>query len=187
MVKTRRSDEGAGLNERLARALREQRPEVIDELLTTFGRRIQGVAYLILGSRADAEEVVIDTMVTAWHKGGGLRDPDALPAWLVRIAPRQALTRRRRIGTTSPLLPGDADRVAVDEPSLIDRVALMDAMDDLPPRMRAAIVLHYFADLTVEGVAAALERSPNTVKSQLREGLARLRAKLGDGSDSSDA
>ncbi|MBA2634460.1 MAG: hypothetical protein H0U86_15915, partial [Chloroflexi bacterium] len=45
--------------------------------------------------------------------------------------------------------------------------------------------LHYYADLTVEGVATALERSPNTIKSQLREGLARLRRQLdaGDGTD----
>ncbi len=178
MVKENRSDEGSGLNERLARGLREHRSEVVDELLSTFGRRIQNVAYLILGSQADAEEVVIDTMVTAWQNGGELRDPDALPAWLMTIATRLALTRRRRVGAALPLLPADADRIQGDQGPSIDRIALLDAMSELPPRMRAAIVLHYYADLTVEGVAAVLDRSPNTVKSQLREGLARLRVQL---------
>lgn len=152
-------------------------------MLAEHGRRIQGVAYLILGSHADAEEVVMDTMVTVWHRIGDLRDPAALAGWLLRIATRHALTRRRRIGATLPLLPEQAERIAGAGAPSIDGVALRDALATLPPRMRAAVVLHYYADLTVEGVATALERSPNTIKSQLREGLARLRRQLdvGDG------
>jgi RNA polymerase sigma factor (sigma-70 family) len=64
---------------------------------------------------------------------------------------------------------------------------LREALATLPPRMRAAIVLHYYADLTVDGVATTLDRSPNTIKSQLREGLAQLRRQLGDESERSDA
>lgn len=117
-------------------------------------------------------------MVTAWRKGDQLRDPSALGAWLLRIASRHALTRRRRIGATLPLLPEGAERLAGAGAPSIDPVALRDALATLPPRMRAAVVLHYYADLTVDGVATALERSPNTIKSQLREGLARLRRQL---------
>lgn len=143
------------------------------------------MAYLILGSHADAEEVVIDTMVTAWRKIGDLREPSALSGWLLRIATRHALTRRRRVGATLTLPSEIDERVAGSGPPSIDRVVLRDALATLPPRMRAAIVLHYYADLTVDGVAAALARSPNTVKSQLREGLVRLRRHLdvGDGTD----
>jgi RNA polymerase sigma-70 factor, ECF subfamily len=136
------------------------------------------LAYLMLGSQPDAEEVVMDTMVTAWRKAGTLRDPDALPTWLLRIATRHALTRRRRIGAVFPLDPEAADRPAEDGAPAIERMALLEALATLPPRMRAAVALHYFADLTVDGVAAVMERSPNTVKSQLREGLARLRMEL---------
>ena len=49
--------------------------------------------------------------------------------------------------------------------------------------MRAAVVLHYFADLTVEDVARSLGKSPNTVKSQLRVALGRLRAAHEDAPD----
>jgi len=51
-------------------------------------------------------------LVTAWRKGNQLRDPSALGAWLLRIAARHALTRRRRIGATLPLLPEQAERLA---------------------------------------------------------------------------
>jgi DNA-directed RNA polymerase specialized sigma24 family protein len=46
--------------------------------------------------------------------------------------------------------------------------------------MRAAIVLRYYADLSVEEVAAALGKSPNTIKAQLQTGLDRLRVHLAD-------
>jgi RNA polymerase sigma-70 factor (ECF subfamily) len=168
----------------LVRDLRARRPGAVDELLAEHGRRIQGVAYLILGSHADAEEVVIDTMVTAWSKIADLRDPSALGAWLLRIATRLALTRRRRVGATLPLTPELPDHLDHGSgPSSIDGVLLRDALAALPERMRAAVVLHYYADLTVDGVAAALGRSPNTIKSQLREGLVRLRLELGDSVD----
>lgn len=180
-------DEGPRLNERLARDLRDRRPEAVDQLLVTYGRRIQGVAFLILGSHADAEEVVIDTLVTAWRKGNELRDPEALGAWLVRIAARHALTRRRRVGATLALPQDAAERVPAGAGPSIEGIALREALATLPPRMRAAIVLHYYADLTVDGVATTLDRSPNTIKSQLREGLAQLRRQLGDESERSDA
>ena len=119
-------------------------------------------------------------MVTAWRKGDQLRDPSALGAWLVRIAARHAITRRRRIGATLAMPPEAAERLAGAGAPSIDGVALRDALATLPPRMRAAVVLHYYADLTVDGVATALGRSPNTIKSQLREGLVRLRRHLDD-------
>jgi DNA-directed RNA polymerase specialized sigma24 family protein len=59
-------------------------------------------------------------------------------------------------------------------------VALLGAVATLPIQMRAAIVLRYYADLPVEGVAAALGKSPNTIKAQLQVALDRLRSSLAD-------
>jgi RNA polymerase sigma factor (sigma-70 family) len=58
------------------------------------------------------------------------------------------------------------------------RVTLLDAVDRLPVQTRAAVVLRYYADLPVEEVAAALGKSPNTIKAQLQTALDRLRADL---------
>src|SRR5207247_5504342 len=57
---------------------------------------------------------------------------------------------------------------------------LASAVQALPPRMRAAVALHYYADLEVDAVAHALSRSRNTVKSELRLALARLRQLISD-------
>jgi DNA-directed RNA polymerase specialized sigma24 family protein len=60
------------------------------------------------------------------------------------------------------------------------RVALLAGIADLPPAIRAAVVLRYYADLSVEEVAAALGKSQNTVKSQLQVALDRLRLSMAD-------
>lgn len=73
-----------------AKSLRARHPEALERLLDKYGRLLQGVAFHILRSHADAEEVVIDTMATAWERIGSLRDPVALRLWLLRIAVRHA-------------------------------------------------------------------------------------------------
>jgi RNA polymerase sigma factor (sigma-70 family) len=66
---------------------------------------------------------------------------------------------------------------------MADRLALLAALADLPPRSRAAVVLHYYADLPIAEVAAAMGTSQNTVKTQLRTALGRLRASLDAGQE----
>lgn len=62
-----------------------------------------------------------------------------------------------------------------DEPSA-DRLLIVEALEALPPKMRAAVALHHYAGLSVPQVANAMGTSQNTVKSNLRDGMARLRA-----------
>ena len=162
-------------------ALRERRIESLDAILDGHGREIQGVAFLILRDRALAEDVTIETLLTAFERGSSIRDDDALRPWLLRVATNKALTVRRsgaRIADLSlvpePVARGDF----ADEAS--DRLALLAAVGTLPLQMRAAVVLRYYADLPVEGVAAALGKSPNTIKAQLQVALDRLRTSLAE-------
>jgi len=59
-------------------ALRRRRPETLADLLATYGRELQSVAYLILRDRSEAEDVVIETLLTAFEKGGSVREERAL-------------------------------------------------------------------------------------------------------------
>jgi RNA polymerase sigma-70 factor (ECF subfamily) len=159
-------------------ALLDRRPEVLADLLDEFGRELQGVAYLILRDRAAAEDVVVETLLTAFDRGDTLRDPEALRPWLLRIAINRALAVRRSGARVVQLhVVPDRAAPAQDEDS---RLALLAGLDRLPARMRAAVVLRYYADLPVKGVAEALGTSENTVKTQLREALERLRLALAD-------
>jgi RNA polymerase sigma factor (sigma-70 family) len=162
-------------------ALRERRIETLGELLEAHGRELQAVAYLILRDRALAEDVAVETLLTAFERAGSIRDDSALRAWLLRIATNRALSVRRssvRL-TNLAVLPEQASPLDVGGDTA-DRVAILAAVDTLPIQMRAAVVLRYYADLPVEGVAAAMGKSPNTIKSQLRLALERLRRSLAE-------
>lgn len=162
-------------------ALRRRRPETLGQLLETYGRELQAVAYLILRDRLEAEDVVIETLLTAFERGGTIREERALRSWLLRVATNEALGRRRRTARlvrldVSPDAAGPRD-LASDSST---RLTLIDGVDTLPAQMRAAVVLRYYADLSVDEVATALGKSPNTIKAQLQTALDRLRAHLAE-------
>jgi RNA polymerase sigma factor (sigma-70 family) len=162
-------------------ALRRRRHQTLAELLDAHGREIQAVAYLILRDRLAAEDVTIETLLTAFEKGGSIRDDSAVRAWLLKVATNKALGLRR---TGSRLVGLDLvpDRAAPGDVAgeATNHVALLAGVADLAPAMRAAIVLRYYCDLSVEDVAAALGKSPNTIKAQLQTALDRLRRSLVD-------
>jgi RNA polymerase sigma factor (sigma-70 family) len=142
---------------------------------------LQAIAYLILRDRLEAEDVVIETLLTAFERGASIRDERALRSWLLRVATNQALARRRRTARlvrldVAPDAAGPRD-LASDSSN---RLTLLDGIASLPLQMRAALVLRYYADLPVEDVATALGKSPNTIKAQLQTALDRLRAHLAD-------
>lgn len=162
-------------------ALRRRRPETLGQLLEAYGRELQAVAHLILRDRAEAEDAVIETLLTAFERGHSIRDERALRAWLLRVVTNEALGRRRR---TARLVRLD---VTVDAPATGDlasdsttRLTLLDGVAALPVQMRAALVLRYYADLSVDEVAVALGKSPNTIKAQLQAALDRLRIHVAD-------
>ncbi len=162
-------------------ALRDRRVETLADLLDLHGRELQAVAYLILRDRSLAEDVTIETLLTAFERGGQIRDDAALRAWLLRVATNKALSIRRS-GARVVELAVAPERTApgnlADESA--DRVALLAGVAQLPIQMRAAVVLRYYADLPVEAVAAALGKSPNTIKAQLQTALDRLRRSLAE-------
>jgi RNA polymerase sigma factor (sigma-70 family) len=160
-------------------ALRRQRPETLAELLEAYGREIQAVAYLIVRDRSEAEDIVVETLLTAFERGGSIREERALRAWLLRVATNHALRSRRRTARVVridvlPDRPSESDLGADSS----ERIALLAGVDELPPQMRAAVVLRYYADLSVDAVAEALGKSPNTIKAQLQTALDRLRGHL---------
>jgi RNA polymerase sigma factor (sigma-70 family) len=162
-------------------ALRRRRPQTLADLLDAHGREIQAVAYLILRDRLAAEDVTIETLLTAFEKGGSIRDDSAVRAWLLKVATNKALAIRRTgsrfVGldlVPERAAPGDLAGEAASH------IVLLAGVAELPPAMRAAVVLRYYSDLPVEEVAAALGKSPNTIKAQLQTALDRLRRSLAD-------
>jgi RNA polymerase sigma-70 factor, ECF subfamily len=123
------------------------------------------------GRRAVADDAVAEAFARALAQAGQIRDP--VP-WLYRTAFRLAaedLRRERREPAREP------DRAA-DSPAGLG--ALVPALRQLSPAQRAAVVLHYEADLPVQEVARRMGTSVGAVKVHLFRGRRRLRELLGD-------
>ena len=173
--------------ERLA-VVKVQNPDVgrtDDPRARTFAelvdRRVLDSAYryatLILGDRADAEDATHDAALAAWRHLGELRDPAKFEAWFGRIvvnACRDRLRARRRLPVHLDLDPGLSSPDASD--GLARRDALAGAIRSLSADHREVVVLRFYADLTVEQVAARTGVGAGTVKSRLHYALRNLRA-----------
>jgi RNA polymerase sigma-70 factor, ECF subfamily len=143
--------------------------------------RAYRLAGLILGDRDEAEDATQDALVRAWRSVGSLRDPAGFQAWFDRILVnicRDRLRRRRRI-VFNPLDPDSVEPDHADPfQAVLNRDLVVRAMARLGPDERLVIVLHYWADLTLEGVAERLGWPVGTVKSRLHHGLKQIRSVL---------
>jgi RNA polymerase sigma-70 factor (sigma-E family) len=137
-------------------------------------------AYLIVSDRAEAEDLVQETLFKVARRWPKVRRMDRPVAYARRILINLALDgssrrsrRRSELGATGP-----AEPVAPPVTALDDHGDLYAALAQLPPRQRAVLVLRYFVDLPEAEVAAALNCSLGTVKSTAARGLARLQQTL---------
>ena len=143
------------------------------------GAALHRTAYLLTGDWALAEDLLQTALAKSYPRWGSIRAEN--PEAYVRavVANTYATWWRRRWRAE---VPHDelADRPGEDAWSEVDsRAALRDALDRLPRRMRAVIVLRFHEDMTEAAVAAALGSSVGTVKSQTAKALAKLRTDTG--------
>lgn len=139
-----------------------------------------GLAYLILGQRAEAEDATHDAFLMAWRKWSTLRDHELFERWFDRILVNTCRNRlrhaaRRRTQDLSPELDVRAsDAYAPTH----DRAQLWPALARLAPDQRVVVALRFYRDLSIDQIAAALGVPSGTVKSRLHRGLRELRAGL---------
>ena len=178
----------------------DARSRLIAELAGAPARKGYGIAYDLLGNRAEAEEAVQEALARACEAIGDLRDPAAAPAWFLRIVTTMCLRtlRRRKLKRTLfGWLPGKEEpEIAVDgstdaiaermhgsaspapSESLAEREklgALFERLDALSAQQRTALVLRYGHDMAVGDIADMLGVELATAKTHLVRGLARLR------------
>ncbi|MFO0757101.1 MAG: sigma-70 family RNA polymerase sigma factor [Byssovorax sp.] len=154
----------------------------LGEELKRHERFLVGLCYRMLGSLADAEDVVQETFVRALSHPPARRDEPLRP-WLLKVAMnlgRDALRRRKRRGYVGPWLPSPVEEEA-EPPSvevsgaqgtegrydLLESVSLafLLALEALTPSQRAVFLLREVAEYSVTETAEALGMSEANVKT----------------------
>lgn len=141
--------------------------------------RLLGSLSLYCGRADLAEEFAQDALERVCMRWGEVSAMERPGAWVHRVAINLANSRFRRLAAERHAYRrhgATADRYVV--PDVAAAVEVREAVAALPRRMRAAVVLRYFADMTVEESAAVMGCAEGTVRSLTHKGLGALRARL---------
>jgi len=141
-------------------------------------------AYAIVGEPALAADAVQDAYLSAFRQRARFRGDGSAEAWLIRIVVNASIsaTRRRRIRWVDPLPAGLAS--TVDEPARsVERISMVAALQALPAKERAAVVLRFYLDYDYAAIARCLDTSTGTVGSWLSRAIDRLRPGLDAGGE----
>jgi RNA polymerase sigma-70 factor (sigma-E family) len=146
------------------------------DYVTARRRSLLRTAYLLTGNAADAEDLVQSALAKTYLAWDRIEDRNALDGYVRRAMVNTHISwwRRRRLEE----YPTDEipDRPVADDSGASDLAdTLRRAVDRLPQRMRAAVVLRYFEDMTEAEVADVLGVSLGTVKSTVSRAVAKLR------------
>jgi RNA polymerase sigma-70 factor (ECF subfamily) len=159
--------------------------ETADSAFEPNRARLFGIAYRMLGSRAEAEDLVQDAYVR-WHQSDreSIRNSEA---WLVTTATRLAIDRLRALKTereayVGPWLPEPMMR---DTPPPPDRhlelasdlsIAFLVLLERLGPEERAAFLLHEVFDFDYREIATVLEKSEDACRQIVHRARTRVRS-----------
>jgi RNA polymerase sigma-70 factor (ECF subfamily) len=171
----------------LVQAIAGGSEEALRALYDRYGGLVFTVAVRLMGDREAASEVVQDVFLRCWERAGSFEPARGRArSWLMTIARNRTIDvmRMRRVPDQNPRDIDDEAHLnglahAADHGDAVaTRVTVNDAMTTLPRAQREALELALLGPLTHREIAAVLDVPLGTVKTRIRDGMARLRTEL---------
>ena len=179
-------EEQPDMPERAAQGDREALARIYDR----YWRRVYSLALRMLRNQRQAEEIAQDVFLTVWRRGGTYnKERGSFPTWIMSVAHNRCIDELRKVRRRARLPTFDIDDLHV-EPSgdseevtkavfnSLDREALLEALDRLPPAQKEVIMMAYFQGLTQSEISDELSTPLGTVKTRMRLGLHKMRGLL---------
>jgi RNA polymerase sigma-70 factor (ECF subfamily) len=156
--------------------------KAFEQLLAQTLPRVQAIAWRIVKSHAEAEDIAQETFLRLWREAPSLGDVPVEP-WLYRVASNLAIDRyRRKKPELMEVLPETSDGAADQETQMRvnELSAEVDAaIAELPDRQRLALILVHFEEvnqktaaqtlgITVEALESLLSRARRSLKEKLK-------------------
>ncbi|GAB4363164.1 MAG: RNA polymerase sigma factor RpoE [Bryobacter sp.] len=179
----------------LAERLRQGEDAAFEELLNTYQDSVYNLVFRLVNHQSDAQDITQDVFLKVFRNLGRFEGKSTLKTWIYRIAINESYNHRRwfsrhRKGEVSliadeecnqswnDLLPDPCRspfQLALDSET---RQLIEDALGQINPLFRAAVVLRDLEELSYEEIAEVLEVNLGTVKSRILRGRDALRREL---------
>lgn len=155
---------------------------LVIDLYRAEGASLVRLARLFVDDRNAAEDLVQEAFIRLARNAHRIADPAKAAAYLRSIVLNLARDHNRRgLVSLRHQLPFD-DRVAGAEDEIVlrdDQQRVLEAVRELPPQQRNAVVLRHYEELGIAEIAVTLGISENSVKTHLKRGMAALARALG--------
>ena len=137
-------------------------------------------AYLLLGDHALAQDLVQEALTKVYVAWPRIQRREGVDAYARRVVVNTAISWKRRKGWHGEHPVDEVpDRMDHADHHPDERLAIWQTLQGLPPRQRATLVLRFYEDLSVRETAEIMGCAEGTVKSQVSQGIERLRESLG--------
>jgi RNA polymerase sigma-70 factor (ECF subfamily) len=170
--------------------VRDGDPRAFEVLFDRHGGPAFSLAYRMCGSRARAEDIVQEALVSLWRAGGRYdQSRGSVRSWILSAVHNRAIDsfRREAARPTRPLEEGGVtERLAAPELTDVEAERRMDAdrvrgaLRELPDDQRQVIELSYYGGFSHLQIAEMLSLPAGTVKGRMRLGLGKMRIALGE-------
>jgi RNA polymerase sigma-70 factor (ECF subfamily) len=164
----------ASVHEKLVDEAINGSADALQRLLGAVWPDAYRIAHSIVRNRAAAEDAAQESCATVYRCIASLRSADAFRVWFYRIVTREAL-RQCRASTALT-----AVAVTPDSPDRESGLDISRALESLSPDLRAAVVLHYYAELTSKEIGGVLGVAAATVRFRLMIARRRLKPLLSE-------
>lgn len=146
--------------------------------------RLVGLAYAMTGRKADAEDLVQDTLATVLVKWSRVSEAENIDAYVRRTMVNTLVSKKRRKASTEVIshehvtADWSAPAAPSGEAQVVDRDAVLGLVRQLPDRQRAVVALRYYEDLSDRDIAHALGCSEQAVRNAAHSALKTLRGRV---------
>ncbi len=158
---------------------RKRKEEIIEQVVLERYNQYYRLAYSYVRSEADACDIVQNGAYKALRNSGTLRCPEYAGTWVYRIMLNEIFNFLNQPQFESyEHLQEENGRAAEGRADHYRDVDLQNALNSLPAKEKAVIMMKYFEDKKLEEIAEILNENLSTVKSRLYRSMNKLRIKL---------
>jgi RNA polymerase sigma-70 factor (ECF subfamily) len=153
-----------------------------DILIELHSREIYSYLWRMLRDLQDAEDSLQETFLRAFRGFPRLREDSNYRAWFYKIATNVAYTHLKRRARHTSNITDLTDFNAISSPIDFQQKELLEtvltAVESLPHKQRAALLLRNYQGLSFDEIGETLECSPESARANLYQALKKLRAQL---------